>query len=169
MNAENFWSKVDRKQPDECWIWQGYVAPSGYGVFAYAKGKAGKAHRIAYVLTHGPVPAELKVCHTCDVRACCNPGHLWIGTDADNAADRAAKGRTVHQFGAGYAGPRPHGESHGSAKLTEEIARQILSRTDKGADLAREFGVSQTCISRLRTGRTWPHLRATHKAEGAEG
>ncbi|RZI99824.1 MAG: HNH endonuclease [Brevundimonas sp.] len=166
MNAANFWAKVEKAAQAECWLWRGYVAPSGYGVFAHSKGKSARAHRIAYSLANGPIPAGKVVCHSCDVRSCCNPAHLWLGTIADNVADRVAKGRTVHQFGADYTGPRPHGEGHGSARLTEITARAILDRGgERGSDLAREFGVSETCISRLRRGRTWPHLKARTAAE----
>lgn len=170
VNAEKFWSKVDRSGTG-CWLWQGYVTPKGYGTYAFAKGKVGRAHRIAYELSKGAIPDGLYVCHACDVPACCNPAHLWLGTGDDNVADRAAKGRTVHPFGASYSGPRPRGEGHGSARLTEATAREILARPEHNALLAREYGVSETCISRLRRGITWPHLRpssgtGSHKGEG---
>lgn len=161
VNAERFWAKVDRTGTG-CWLWTGHRGSRGYGTYAFAKGKVGRAHRIAYALTNGPIPDGLSVCHSCDVPACCNPAHLWLGTDADNAADRARKGRTVHPFGPDYQGRRPQGETHGSAKLTETTAQEILNSPARNVEMARKYGVSETCVSRLRAGITWPHLKATN-------
>lgn len=160
MNADGFWSKVSKAGPDDCWPWTGHTNERGYGTYAYAKGKAGKAHRIAFELTYGPITDGKIVCHFCDNPPCCNPGHLWLGTYAENNADRQAKGRTVSQFGATYSGPRPRGEAHGSAKLTEDQAREILARPEHNALLAREYGVSESTIGRLRRGIIWSHLAA---------
>lgn len=163
MNADKFWSKIDQSSRDGCWPWLGYAGDRGYGVYAYAKGSKKRSHRIAYELATGPIPDGMIVCHSCDNPRCCNPAHLWLGTDADNNADRQAKGRTVSPFGEGYTGNRPRGETHGSARLTEDQAREILARPEHNALLAREYGVSETCVGRLRRGKTWPHLTAQHK------
>jgi hypothetical protein len=61
-------------------------------------GSVWKAHRVAWTLANGPIPAGMHVLHTCDNPPCCNPGHLWLGTQADNMADMARKGRTSNQF-----------------------------------------------------------------------
>lgn len=100
--AERFWSQV--RKSEGCWEWMGTRDPSGYGLTYF--GAALKAYRVAWELTHGPIPAGLHVCHACDNPPCCRPDHLWLGTHRDNMDDMVAKGRSVR--GRTYeAGPRP--------------------------------------------------------------
>lgn len=91
-----FWRKV--KKGPGCWEWQGCTnlinGRNGYGLWR-ANNKLWPAHRYAYTLLVGPIPAGLFVCHSCDNRKCVNPEHLWLGTAADNAHDRDRKGRTI--------------------------------------------------------------------------
>ena len=87
---ERFWMKVDKTKT--CWLWTASKNSLGYGRFKF-QGKTGGAHRYSYLLVNGPIPDGLCVCHKCDVRACVNPKHLWLGTISDNAKDMVSKNR----------------------------------------------------------------------------
>lgn len=76
-----------------CLEFQGYVSKFGYG-FLKLRGRLERAHRVAWMLTHGPIPDGLCVCHRCDNPRCIEPTHLFLGTVAENNRDRHAKGRT---------------------------------------------------------------------------
>jgi hypothetical protein len=93
--AHAFWSQVDRS--GSCWLWTGQRlsrSSQAYGYLWHAElGKTVHAHRVAWELTHGPIPRGLKVLHRCDNPICCAPSCLWLGTQLDNMRDMAAKGR----------------------------------------------------------------------------
>jgi hypothetical protein len=137
--------------PDSCWEWTALKVRKGYGVIRY-NGKKLRAHRLSYELHCGPIPAGLFVCHRCDNRGCINPSHLFLGTNTDNMRDMVSKGR--HRL------IRLPGERNGQAKLTEAEARAILASKGKvrQEDLAERYGVSQSRISSIMTGKNWAHL-----------
>lgn len=77
-----------------CWLWQGFIHPRGYGQTHFRGRGNVHIHRAMYMAVHGVSLAfEQQVCHSCDVRRCCNPDHLWLGTNKDNHRDKNAKGR----------------------------------------------------------------------------
>ena len=80
----------------DCWMWSAALNRQGYGQFHDRVGgglKMVRAHRYSYEVFVGPVPEGEFVCHSCDVRDCVNPDHLWTGTAADNNRDMMEKGR----------------------------------------------------------------------------
>lgn len=109
--------------------------------------------RLSWVLHNGEIPLGMKVLHRCDNRACVRPDHLFLGTDADNSADKWAKGRGVS--------PGLDGERNGCARLTNEIVLQIRERVAAGAvqkTLAHEFNVSVSTVSLIVKRKTWTHI-----------
>ncbi len=144
-----FWSKVGVHEVDECWEWQAGKDRDDYGQF-WITNTNWRAHRVAWILTFGPIPKGLHCCHHCDNPGCCNPYHLFLGTAKDNAVDAARKGR------------KARGEGHGNSKLTKEEVLEIRKLHAAGEvtldDLADEFGVSNVAISRIVRRKNWAWL-----------
>ena len=83
-----YWSKVEKRRGDSCWLWTGYKQPNGYGLFSL-NGKDEYAHRISHELRNGPIENGYVIDHTCHVTACCNPAHLRVVTNKQNQEHRA--------------------------------------------------------------------------------
>lgn len=86
-HAPLFWAFVDQRGTDDCWIWTGHHASNGYGMFCVSherKVHTLLAHRAAYELLVGPIPASLQMDHLCRVRDCVNPAHLEPVTRREN-------------------------------------------------------------------------------------
>jgi hypothetical protein len=136
--------------PSGCWLCNCRTNDGGYGLIGHDD-RAVLAHRASWMVHRGPIPDGIDVLHTCDVRPCINPDHLFLGTDADNVADMDAKGRRYVL----------RGEENGYSVLTEDQVSDILSRPrvfGSGRDLAIEFNVSQSTISLIRLGKVWKHV-----------
>lgn len=152
-----FWSKVAiTTDTTKCWSWTASFKPNGYGQF-HMGGKHGRtlySHRLAYELAHGAVSDGLFVCHKCDNRACCNPRHLFLGTPADNNADKVNKGRA--------SGGSFQGERHPLSKLTDEDILYIRDNWIPGSskvEMASRLGVSLTTLYYAANGGTWGHIK----------
>lgn len=87
-----FWSKVDIKAPDECWIWKGAISGKRYGAVKINYIDL-RAHRVSFFIAHGSFDDSLLVCHKCDVTKCVNPAHLFLGNNTVNVRDMASKAR----------------------------------------------------------------------------
>lgn len=161
---DDFWNFVDRSGDDDaCWLWQGGTGHYGYGRIRL-KGYSRLAHRAAWQITHGAIPAGLYVCHSCDVPACVNPNHLFLGTSAENTNDAARKGRMAKGARNGkYTHPEatPRGEAHGRAILSAEQVTEIRARSSEGMSmlaLARLYAISKRTIFDVVHRRTWVHI-----------
>lgn len=94
QSAARFWCKVAIKGVEDCWVWQSRAtANGGYGAISFGRGYKERAHRVAWMLTNGPIPEGKCILHACDNPPCCNPKHLFIGTKLDNTHDAMKKGR----------------------------------------------------------------------------
>lgn len=145
-SAELFWQKVEKTET--CWLYRGFIKWDGYGWLARS-GRYLTAHRYSWILKHGEPQKGMHILHKCDVPACCNPDHLFLGTHAENMADQKAKRR--HVFG-----------ERGRSKLTLEQAQEIRRlyrktgpRRGNGCELARRYGVTSGVIHAIVKGKTW--------------
>ena len=130
-----------------CWLWTKSVNVGGYGQIRVNKNTI-LANRFSYSLFKGN-PKDQCVLHTCDVRSCVNPDHLFLGDRDDNAKDRNRKGRVQR------------GQKHFLAKLTDLqvlVIREALKAGFSCAGIGRYFGVGGNTISNIKTKDTWKHI-----------
>lgn len=142
---ERFWAKVNKT--DTCWWWTGAIRDSRAQDAQYGqikiRGKRTTTHRFSYQLHFGEIPDGLSVCHHCDNTLCVRPDHLFLGTAADNHADRARKMR------------------NGLYKLNPLQVAEIRERytpfdsINGTRALAREFGVTHSVICAIVHERKW--------------
>jgi len=159
-----FWMNV-RCQDSGCWEWSKCRHPEGYGEFW--AGRRFRTHRYSWQMHFGDIPDGMFVCHHCDNPPCVNPAHLFLGTHQDNMRDMIAKGRRNKA-----AKPRRRviqsrsersyvGQENPNGRLTEEAARQIISRLAKGelhTAIAADFPISHWAVAKIAQGRSWAHL-----------
>lgn len=124
-----------------CLLWVG----SYRGEYGRLKidGETHAAHRLSFRLFNGAIPCGMHVLHLCDVTICVNPDHLFLGTEADNHADKAAKGRSAR------------GTRNARAKLSEGVVLAIFGADGRHADIAIRFGVCKATVCHIKSGRQW--------------
>lgn len=136
-----------------CWIWMWCCNANGYGELTIDK-KRTLAHRLSFSIFNGPIGGKC-VLHRCDVPSCVNPGHLFLGTQLENIADKMKKGRNRIGF--------IRGEDSHFAKLSEESATTILRSKGmlSATSLSSMYGVGIQSIYAIWERRNWKHLRLT--------
>lgn len=147
-----FWSKVDKSNPDGCWLWTGSKVPFGYGT-TYYNGKPQRTHRISYKIAHGEIPDDVCVLHKCDNPACVNPDHLFLGTKHDNTQDMVKKGRQKYVT--------HNGSENGNSKLKESDVTQIRCLFESGYSqkgIAKLFSISTRTVCQIVENETWKHV-----------
>lgn len=142
-NADRwFWPRVDRRDDGSCWEWLAGRLKNGYGRVSMRR-RGALAHRIAFTLAKGE-PVN-NVLHHCDNPPCCNPSHLYDGTQQENVDDRDRRNR--HRAF--------KGEQCVASRLTLVQVEEIRAADATQRVLSARYGVSQATISRVRTGATW--------------
>lgn len=126
-----------------CLIWTGAKCSSGYGNVRHS-GPVIATHRLVWILTHGNIPNGMCVLHRCDVRACLNIEHLFLGTVVDNNHDRHQKGRYKDR-----------------SKLTPELVKTIRSEYNGSISmkkLGRKYGVTAPTVYRALRRQLWKQV-----------
>ena len=149
--AEKLLSNYIPEPNSGCWLWTGGTNSYGYGRVCHHS-KVMVASRAAYAVFRGAIPDGGSILHRCDTPSCINPDHLFVGTQADNMRDMAAKKRQ-----------RPRrGRQNPNAKLCEEAVRQIRAQRNEGLTyraIAEFFGVTEQTVFAVMTKRLWGHVQ----------
>ena len=153
-----FWGNVEKTS--SCWNWIGWVTRWGYGSWTR---RHWRVHRIAWMLEHGADPLEQLVLHRCDNKRCVRPDHLFLGTQADNIADKVSKGRQAKGRSHGMYGRGLKGEANGFACLTWDAVKDMRNRYQRynrqgGCTLkvlAQQYGVAEGTVSNIVRNKGW--------------
>jgi hypothetical protein len=138
--AERFWAKVEKT--DGCWFWRGNRSPQGYGQIS-ENDRLVAAHRVSWRFHFGAIPDGLRVLHSCDVRGCVRPSHLFLGTQADNLVDMVRKGRCYN------------------ARLSPSNVAEIRRMTLAGVpspEIAAVFSIHPAHARKVGRRKAWAHV-----------
>ena len=128
-----------------CWIWMGYCDKDGYGSISI-KHRPLQSHRFSWILFKGNIPDGMSVLHRCDVPACVNPAHLFLGTIADNMRDRDRKSRQAR------------GERINNSKLTASEVLKIREDWRSAKVVAADYGIGKSEVQYIRARAVWRWL-----------
>lgn len=128
-----------------CWLWTGYVANDGYGQIKI-NGERWKAHIMSFNIFRGGLSGGKMILHTCDIRCCINPDHLYEGDVRDNSRDMVNRGRSLA------------GEKHHRAKLQNHHIPLIRSAKGKYSEIGKLFGISRTVVGKIKTRKAWSSI-----------
>ncbi len=154
---KRFWNKIKIVGVNQCWLWNRFTTPKGYGRFIISiswKKYNLYAHIVAWIIhNQRDVPLGMNILHSCiATRNCCNPRHLRIGTDQENVDDMVNQGRAR----------KAKGQGHAMAKLTEKEVIKIRKLHSSGkysvCELAQMFGIVYTCVWKIVRRKTWTHI-----------
>ena len=159
----NYWNKINvpedwKDHPEKCWLWITGKGGNGqvYGTFTIKSKtyhKSFRSNRFMYENCYGPIPNGILVCHHCDDPSCCNPLHLFLGTNQDNTTDMISKGRNIIVVGSDV----------GTSILIEENIVDIITNTLNGIyknqqQILQKYGISDTELRRIINGKRWTHV-----------
>jgi hypothetical protein len=140
-NQVRFFAKIAKRNVvaglDKCWLWTGSLN-DGYGRFRFGA-SVQLVHRLSWEFHNGKIPYGLNVLHRCDVRNCCNPDHLWLGSQSENCMDKTLKGRSQR-------------------KLTKLDIQEILKMPGSNNSISKKYLVSASMIGKIKSGKRWKTL-----------
>lgn len=138
--ADIFWQKVEKTET--CWLWRGWTINSGYGMLSWNNKKI-LAHRLAWQLTHNSIiPVKMDICHTCDVKLCCRPDHLYLGSRSENNLDIVHRGRW-------------RGNQVFTAEFVSKIKQHLLERRLMLKDIAIACDAPLYLVKNVAYGLSW--------------
>lgn len=144
---ERLLKRVEVDDISGCWNWIGAKNIRGYGQIKVDGAQLG-AHRVSYEVFYGNLQEHLCVIHSCDNPSCINPDHLSLGTNKENSEDMVSKKRQCY------------GDRNARSILRPDQVLEIRSLLESNIpvrQIAERFGVSKSCVDKIRTERTWKY------------
>lgn len=142
---DRFNKKICVDNKTQCWNWVAGTGRDGYGAFNL-NSKTIHAHRVAWVIKFGFIPKNICVLHRCDNKKCVNPGHLFLGSRADNMMDKVKKNR------------QSKGIETSLAKLTEDAVVKIRLDRRTNKQIGKEYKVHRSTIGKIKNRTRWKHV-----------
>lgn len=153
---DRLWRFIEPEPNSGCWLWAGGFDNRGRPFKPYGRiwveGKTLNAHRVSWELINGQIPDGMIICHKCDTPLCVNPSHLFLGTAKENTQDMISKGRDYSTRAS------RRGESSNFNKLSSEQVLAIYKDTRTQSAIAKDYGITQSAVSRIKLKKVWAHI-----------